>query len=495
MIEMPVETLAAADQKRRGAYYTPDATVRSLVQWAIRMPTDRLLDPACGDGRFLQQHKRSVGVEQDPGAYEVAKARAPWALIHEGDFFGWAERTQERFECAAGNPPFIRYQRFNGATRERALRLCARQGVRLSGLTSSWAPFLVVASGLLKPGGRLAFVVPAEIGHAAYAAPLLRHFLQKFGRVQVIAIRERVFSGLSEDTWLIVAHDYGGCAKQLIFTQVDRFEYVDEPPDGGERIPIASLERFGMRLRAFLLPPAARSVYEAALAGTDAVKLGTLAKVGIGYVTGANDFFHLRPSDATAARIPRQFLQPAVRNGRVLPARAVNASTVRKWLADDEPVLLLRLAADVQLPEPVKRYLDSPSGRAAQRTYKCRNREPWYTVPDVHVPNAFLTYMSGMGPALVANQASCVATNSLHTVRLNPGARLDDLMKAWRSPLTQLSCEVEGHPLGGGLLKLEPGEAQRVLVPMTPLLDPVSDAICKQAVETLRAWRHSGEAS
>ena len=29
--------------------------------------------------------------------------RAPWACVHQGDFFAWAARTRERFECAAGN--------------------------------------------------------------------------------------------------------------------------------------------------------------------------------------------------------------------------------------------------------------------------------------------------------------------------------------------------------------------------------------------------------
>jgi adenine-specific DNA-methyltransferase len=30
--------------------------------------------------------------------------------------------------------------------------------------------------------------------------------------------------------------------------------------------------------------------------------------------------------------------------------------------------------------------------------------------------------------------------------------------------MTALSCEIEGHPLGGGMLKIEPGEAARLLL-------------------------------
>ena len=108
---------AAESAKEKGAYYTPEQVVCSLVSWAVRCRTDRLLDPSCGDGRFIARHPKSVGIEQDPDASVIAMERAPGALIHEGDFFAWAGSTAERFECAVGNPPFIRYQRFKEPVR------------------------------------------------------------------------------------------------------------------------------------------------------------------------------------------------------------------------------------------------------------------------------------------------------------------------------------------------------------------------------------------
>jgi adenine-specific DNA-methyltransferase len=83
-------------------------------------------------------------------------------------------------------------------------------------------------------------------------------------------------------------------------------------------------------------------------------------------------------------------------------------------MRNDLPNFLLRLDAQQDVPQPIKRYLDSDDGRAARESYKCRNRTPWYAVPDVCVPDAFLSYMSGEAPAPVANHAGCVATNSMH---------------------------------------------------------------------------------
>ena len=43
-----------SDQKKRGGYYTPKPIADFLSKWAIRSPLDRVLDPSCGDGEFLQ---------------------------------------------------------------------------------------------------------------------------------------------------------------------------------------------------------------------------------------------------------------------------------------------------------------------------------------------------------------------------------------------------------------------------------------------------------
>src|SRR6266851_8523074 len=216
--------------KHSGAYYTPDAVVSTLINWAVRGETDRLLDPSCGDGRFIAGHRNSVGIERDRSAFSTAVARAPWATVNEGDFFEWATNTTERFECALGNPPFIRYQTFKGAVREQALKLCSRVGAEFSGLTSSWAPFLVCAASLLKPGGRLAFVVPAEIGHAPYAAPLLEYLVERFERVQFVAVRDKLFPELSDDCWLLYADGFGGRTSELRLTILETFTPGPTPP-------------------------------------------------------------------------------------------------------------------------------------------------------------------------------------------------------------------------------------------------------------------------
>jgi hypothetical protein len=219
--------------------------------------------------------------------------------------------------------------------------------------------------------------------------------------------------------------------------------------------------------------------------------LSAFANIGIGYVSGDNDFFHLRPSDAEYWNIPKGFLHPSVRNGRSLPARQITSRTVQTWKKADQQVLLLRLKRNDELPYSVMRYLDSEAGKAAREAYKCRNRAPWYAVPDVQVPDFILTYMSGRSPQLVKNEAGVTCTNTVHSVRIKDPDLARKLLPSWNSTAVQLSCEMEGHPLGGGMLKLEVREAGRILFPSSDFaLDRSTAKEVNSGLAEIRRWRH-----
>ena len=481
-------------QKRSGAFFTPQDVARTLATWVLRRPSDRLIDPSCGDGQFLALHRHSVGIEQNPASAQAAIAAAPWALVHKGDFFSWAAETPERFECAAGNPPFIRYHNFAGAVRKRALDLCATNGAVFSGLASSWAPFLVATAMLLKPGGRMGFVVPAEIGHAPYAAPLLEYLVARFARVHIVAIREKLFPALSEDCWLLYADGYGGTTSTIDLSVCDTFKATKAPPPVTCQVDVEEWRTvWSRRLRPFLLPQSIRAIYKAAVSGPECRRLGEFARVGIGYISGDNDFFHLRPSEAKRLKIPAGLLHPSLRNGRAMPEKQITPATVDAWTRGDEKVLLLRLSRDGDLPASVRNYLGSVAGREASQGYKCRNRTPWYAVPDVQVPDLMLSYMSGRSVNLVRNLAGVTCTNSVHSVRLHDAALAETLLPSWGTPFVRLSCEIEGHALGGGMLKLEPREATRIaFTPPSALTREQAEALA-EGVKTLQRWRHYAE--
>jgi adenine-specific DNA-methyltransferase len=481
-------------QKAFGQFFTPEAVARTLVRWVIRNPEDRLLDPSCGDGRFLVSHGRSVGVELDPRFAKDAYNRVPGALIHGGDFFRWASATNERFEAVAGNPPFIRYQKFAGSDRAEALSVAAAAGAKLTALTSSWAPFIIVAASLLRPGGRMCFVVPAEIGHATYARPLVQWLCKRFRWVQIIAYRQKLFPELSEDCWLLYCDDYGTPSRDIHVDGFNSFTESDTPPLPSRTVSLHNWESIGERLRPFLFPKKGIEVYQNIVASNSIRRFGELASASIGYVTGANDFFHLRPSEAKRWGISWEYLRVSVRKSEQLKDNVVDFRAVERWIAEDEPVLLLDLANAAKIPRSVSDYLETIAASKAQTSYKCRNRDPWYVVPDVTVPDAFLSVMSGARPLLVRNDAQCVCTNSLHAVKFRRPSSCELVQKGWTSTLTQLGAEIEGHPLGGGVLKIEPREAARIPIPTEQLQLTKSELTAlEECLVEARSWRHHGQ--
>lgn len=120
MVAAQVDTVPnGVDRKRRGAWYTPPELVSIVVERIVAdlppgLRTIRVLDPACGDGRFLVavadrlraegRRFELTGCDVDAGALAAVPDRTA-RLIH-GDALrrDWGA---ERFDLVVGNPPFL----------------------------------------------------------------------------------------------------------------------------------------------------------------------------------------------------------------------------------------------------------------------------------------------------------------------------------------------------------------------------------------------------
>jgi adenine-specific DNA methylase len=475
--------------KAMGAFYTDAAVADFLVWWAVRCPSQTVLDPSFGEGVFLRSASKRLtnlggraatkifGVEIDADVHarvsrDLAEDYAVRrAHLLRADFFDVRSDSLEPVDAVVGNPPFIRYQRFTGNSRDKALDCARRAGVSLSSLSSSWAPFVIHSIELLKAGGRLAMVLPIEIGYAGYALPVLAHLAKTFSRVTFLTFRKRLFPNLSEDTLLMLAEVKGSGPAEFFWRDLagpsaleDLLGQSDYDMPSVRRLDGEALAEGRQRLTECFVPRKALELYRR-LTDLAAVKrLGQLADVGIGYVTGANDFFHLDPESAKRWHIPVGYLRPAVRRGRAFLGLRFTNMDWREACANGDAGYLLLVESDSALPKSLANYLKIGEEKGIPAAYKCRARSPWYRVPHVYLPDAFLSYMSGFMPRLVANDAEAVAPNTLHIVRLFADSSVtnDALAALWQTSLTRLSAEIEGHAMGGGMLKLEPTEAQRV---------------------------------
>jgi hypothetical protein len=393
------------------------------------------------------------------------------------DFFDLDPADVPLVDAAIGNPPYIRYHGFSGFDRSRGLARAKAQGVTLTNLASSWAHFVVHAAGFLRPRGRLALVLPAELLHTDYGSAVRQFLLERFPSVVILAFDRPVFVDARVDAVLLLAShddDFG--------VRVIRLR--DESELASVAIATSSNgSGNGQALRwSASIDVKAANVYERALSGNGLDRLGAIASVDIGFVSGSNKFFVLTRERAAELSLPRDTLTPTVRRPSDTPGLETR---------DEELYLLLDLAGRTALSPEVLNYLEHGEELGIPMGFKARNRKPWYAV---RVPrklgDGLLPYMSHFGPRLIANQHMARSTNLLHGVTLFPGApSVVALSAAMAGSLTLLSAEIEGRAYGGGVLKLETREAERLAIPR---IDVALGSRLEQAHKAIDAHVRSG---
>jgi len=236
------------EQKLRGGYYTPSDLARFLTRWAAPSAGTRVLEPSCGDGAFFPSLRdaKAIVTAFELAPEEAAKAAArglPSWTVHDRDFLDWALASRAaRFDAVVGNPPFIRYQYLPANFQANAERVFNRSGCRFTKHTNAWVPFVLAAMDLLRPGGRLAMVVPSEIVHVIHAQPLRTYLVRQCRRIVIVDPQEIWFEGTLQGAVLLLAEKKAGSdtpGEGLGIHRVAGRDFMREDPEDVFRAPRA----------------------------------------------------------------------------------------------------------------------------------------------------------------------------------------------------------------------------------------------------------------
>lgn len=499
------------EQKLRGGYYTPPALAEFLASWAIRTSKDTVFEPSCGDGNMLcaaaevlrdsgtspeRIAEQVLGVEHVAGEAEKARRRlrdmgipVNGKTIATGDFFGYCAthlkeqlffgeelQSAKRFDAVIGNPPFIRYQDFQEAHREVAFQLIRDMGFSPNRLTNAWLPFLVVSAGLLKPDGRLAMVIPAELFQVKYAAEARKFLSHYFPRLTIATFKTLVFEGIQQEVVLLLGERAAEGERGIRVVEHAGAEALGRFDESiVNDVPVKPMHHSTEKWTQYFLTKEEIQLLRRLRRRDDLTWTGDVMNASVGIVTGNNGYFILSREEA-GRRGLNEHVEPIVTRSAHLSGGIFTEADWNKN-ADEGRGSLLFMPPKVphsRLPESVSKYVMEGEAAEEHTGYKCRIRDPWYVVPSVWTPDAFMLRQVHAYPKLVLNEVGATCTDTIHRVRFHPDENSDEVpeelrrqyVAAFLNSLTFVFGEVTGRSYGGGVLTFEPSEARDLPLPL-----------------------------
>lgn len=490
----PVTTFAAKTQpsedKLRGGYYTPAPIAQFLASWTAAAGP-KLLEPSCGDGAIYGELVRAAGVDGPTGiefsSEEAKKAAAHGGKVVESDFFGWFTKDKRgAFDGVAGNPPFIRFGNWPDEARQRAFDLMRSVGMKPTKLTNAWVPFTVAAVLAARPGGRIGLVLPAELLQVTYAAPLRAFLTDHLNRATVVSFRRLVFPGILQEVVLLLGVRGTGPASMHALEVDDASALSELTPDDQEASAAPALLHDSEKWTKYFLEPRQIALMRALRAEKNAKRLGEFASVDVGVVTGRNSFFVMTRDEAVERDVD-QFCVPLVSKSNQVVGVRYTIDDLEKQSANGARSRLLALPQEpLQARSSLAHYVKSGEDAGVHEGYKCSIRKFWWSVPSVSTPDGFMLRQIHTHPRLSANHTAATSTDTVHRVRVLGTATTDQIACGVLNSMTFASSEVAGRSYGGGILELEPSEAESLLVPD---VEAVPADLVAQVDEQVRSGR------
>ena len=515
-------------KKLRGGYYTPPPIANFLTRWALEDQPQRVLEPSCGSGHFLQAIFEQINAgnsiapsfvdavelipQEAQKANQVANALRQCATevdIINDDFFNWFESLNgNRWDAIIGNPPYIRYQYFEPEQRNKAKTIFKKANTAFSKRTNAWVPFVMASVMHLAPKGRLAMVVPAEIMHVQHANGLRLFLEQEMQLITLIHFREIVFEGTLQGVVLLLGikkerSNFVPLPDNKNTLQPSLFEFANYQQADLQIIDVNNrddLQNIKLtRQKSHQKPPAWNGNWMLALLDDEELALldcvqenkkvfsfEDIAEVDIGIVTGANKFFVVNDTTLNQYQM-NHIATPMLAKSELINGISYTESDHETNRLAEKDVHFLNFpnTAIDKLPQKMRDYIEWGEAQNLHTRYKCRIRNPWYVVPYVWVANIGLLKRCHYFPRLVLNELGAHSTDTAYRIKMKPDYKdqAKNLVFSFLNSLTFLYAELLGRHYGGGVLELVPSEIEKLQIPLVS----ASDEQFSQVDEMIRA--------
>ena len=468
--------------RSKGQFWTPDWVAEFMAAYVLSAKPCALLDPAVGEGVFLRAAKhyaRSCGFELalfgrdvDPDVLQRARQSglddSDLRNVEVRDFV--LDPPSETFPAIIANPPYIRHHRLSSGYKA-ALRDFARQatGRHIDGRAGLHVYFLLRALQTLSPGGRLCYIVSADICEGVFAQVLWQWITSQYRLDAVVTFSRDAapFPGVDtnalifciqndrpvgEITWVKCLRRDSGALTGLL--------------SGGQHVEHDALQVHRRSLAEALAtglsrPPASEA--------TQRFTLGDFASAMRGIVTGNNGFFFMTLARARELGIPESLLVKAIGRTRDVEGEHLDPEDIQRLEAKGRPTRLLYVNGlpFEQMPVAVQDYLRQGQQRGLPAKSVIRTRNPWYRMETRQSPPILFAYLGRRDARFIRNRAQVVPLTCLLCVypKQHDPEFVEHLWNVLSNPETISNLRSVGKSYGADAIKVEPRALERLPLP------------------------------
>lgn len=476
-------------QKLRGGYYTPKEIAKFLCRWAIDKDTEKVLEPSCGDGSFVEEsilRFKELGIDTNElknrikgvelieeeaikANFRAKKLGVNSTTIVNSDFFHYLNSNEvDKFDAVLGNPPFIRYQSFPEEHRKLAISMMQNLGLNPNKLTNIWVPFLVVSASLLTHKGKLAMVIPAELFQVKYAAETRVFLSNLFERITIVTFKKLVFKNIQQEVVLLLCEKKILKNKGIRVIECENIEDLDtidfETVNDSKVKPIDhSTEKWTK----YFLSEDEIILLKRLKNDKRIISCSKILDVDVGFVTGRNEFFMMNEAQIKEWKLDKYTISVVSKSPQLKGITFSENDFKENSKGEQLIYLFIPPNEDFEnLPKECQKYIKYGESKDFHTGYKCRIRKRWYITPSLWVPNGFALRQVSDFPKLIVNMTGASSTDTVHRVLFKDNVDKQLATVSFLNSLSFAFSEITGRSYGGGVMTFEPSEIEEIRMPI-----------------------------
>ena len=474
--------------RKKGQFWTPEWIADAMVSYVLQDGCEEIFDPAVGTGAFFHAAKRVsdelnirvnlLGSEIDLATLESAEKNG----LSVSDLLGVENRDfirnppHRNYSGIVANPPYVRHHYVPGETKnllQKALR--EMSGIKLDRRAGLHVYFLVKSLRLLKPNGRLCFIVPADVCEGVFADTLWDWIGKNYAldAVTTFAPEATPFPGVDTNPIILM---FRNAPPQ------DRFQWCICNEWGTRNL--YSWIRNGLKKRYYKgLKVRERTLIEGLSTGLSrpptkkqkGIPLYEFARTMRGIATGENKFFFFTSTEIKKENLPREYFVRAVGRTRDVTEDILTLDHLDQLDEIQRPTYLLSLGNEPidTFPISVRSYLKKGVSLGIPSKPLIAKRRCWYQMEKRVVPPILFSYLGRKNARFIKNLAGAVPLTGFLCVypRLNTPDFIDKLFLALSDSRTIDNLPLVGKSYGGGAIKVEPRSLEKLLIPLPVIKD------------------------